>query len=68
LREDDLVGLRELLRQERRGLEESVRSSVGEQHGNVTYGDVANFWRTASPSFERLMASTIPLIEHRGSL
>jgi hypothetical protein len=68
LREDDLVGLREVLRQERRGLEESVRSAVGEQHGNVTYGDVAEFWRDASPSFERVLASTIPLIEHRGSL
>jgi protein kinase-like protein len=68
LREDDLVGLRELLRQERRGLEEAVHAAVGAQHGNVTYGDVAAFWREASPSFERVFATTIPLIEHHEDL
>jgi hypothetical protein len=58
------VGLRELLREERLRLDECVRSGVAEKYGTATYGDVAEFWREVEPIFERVLATTLPLIRH----
>jgi serine/threonine protein kinase len=68
LKSNDEVGLRELLRDERRLLDHRVRSGVEEKYGTATYGDVTEFWRGVEPSFERLLAATMPLVLHRSSL
>jgi hypothetical protein len=65
MRRGDEVGLRELAREERRRLEEVVRSGVAAKYGTATYGDVAAFWQEVEPVFERVLAATLPLIAHR---
>lgn len=68
LRRPDEIGVRELAREERRRLEQALRSGVALKHGTATYGDVAEFWRGCAPAFERMLAVTLPLVRHRSPL
>jgi serine/threonine protein kinase len=68
LKSKDEVGLRELLRDERRMLDERIRSGIEEKHGSATYGDVTEFWGATEPAVERMLATTIPLVLHRSPL
>lgn len=68
LRRSDEVGLRELVREERRRLEEVVREGVPAKYGTATYGDVTDFWRDVAPIYERVLAVTLPLVRHRSAL
>jgi hypothetical protein len=68
MRRSDEVGLRELLGEERRRLDAVVTSGVAANHGNMTYGDVAEFWRSVEPGFERVLAVSLPLAFHRSPL
>jgi hypothetical protein len=67
LKSKDDVGLRELLRDERRLFDQRVRSGVKEKYGTATYGDVTEFWRGVEPSFERMLATAMPLVLHHSS-
>jgi hypothetical protein len=68
LRERDEVGLRELLKGERRRIEEAARAGVLAHRGSVDLTDVGEFAVEMMPAIGRYIAAVFPLIDHRSAL
>jgi hypothetical protein len=68
LRSGDDVGLRELLKIERRAIMTAAQAGALERQGSVQYADLASLGEELAPLIERYLASVFPLIEHRSAL
>lgn len=68
LRERDDVGLRELLKGERRRIEEAARAGVTAHRGSNDLSDYGAFGAEMMPAIERYIAAVFPLIDHRSAL